>query len=188
MIRCACIPCFAIIVVVLQTGCSSPSTEGHAAMLAQDTSAAKSRVKADTSTIAFLPYDTSYYWLFEEHAKCRNVDLSPAELDQLEELVQHAVADYMSKYEHPEELAGDSAYWNQYRIARSGYVLQCIAVINSKGEKEVWVNAMCHPERPSMANWRRSIYLVQDGGGCYYQLKVNLSKGTYSDLYVNGVA
>ncbi len=188
MTRCSCIPFFAIVAMALQTGCDNPSARAHDAPPEGDSSKARTAVKADTSTIAVLPYDTSYYWLFEEHAKCRNADLSSAELDQLEELVQRAVTDYMSKYDHPEELAGDSAYWNQYRIARSGYVLQCIAVINSKGEREVWVNALCDHDWPTKDAWRKSIQMVSDGGGCFYQLKANLTRGTYSDLSVNGVA
>lgn len=188
MTSCACTPFFAIIAMVLQTGCNNPPATEHAAPPERDASGSRNRVKADTSTIAVLPYDTSYYWLFEEHEKCRNADLSPAELDQLEELVQRAVTDYMSKYAHREELAGDSAYWNQYRIARSGYVLQCIAVMNATGEKEVWVNALCDPDSPSKGSWQERILVVQDGGGCYYQMKVNLTKGTYADLSVNGVA
>jgi hypothetical protein len=29
---------------------------------------------------------------------------------------------------------------------------------------------------------------VTDGGNCYYQIKINLSKKSYSDLHINGYA
>jgi len=65
------------------------------------------------------------------------------------------------------------------------YKRQYIAVINSKGEKEVWVNCFCDTWKK---NWRKELIFVLDGGNCYFNLKINLTKGEYYDLMVNGDA
>lgn len=169
-------------------GCSVVASDDHSDRPNKDSTVQLCRVKADTSTIAFLPFDTSYYWIFEDYSKCRNTELSPQELDTVEALVQQCVTQYMNARTDQQDVAGSTTRKDPYRIARSGYVLQCIAVVNADGEKEVWVNALCDRSVDIKARWRKQIILVQDGGGCYYQLKVNLSKGTYRDLHVNGVA
>jgi hypothetical protein len=47
--------------------------------------------------------------------------------------------------------------------------------LNSKGEKEVWINCFC---RDGERDWRKNLVFVKDGGNCYFNLKVNLSRGT----------
>jgi hypothetical protein len=64
------------------------------------------------------------------------------------------------------------------------YKRQYIAVINKNGEKEVWVNCFCQYDE----TWTRNVVVVLDGGNCYFNLKINLSKNKYYDFYVNGMA
>jgi hypothetical protein len=65
------------------------------------------------------------------------------------------------------------------------YYRQYVPFLNEKGEKEVWVNCFCS----SLDNdWRKDIIYVHDGGNCFFQLRVNLSKGTYHEFSVNGEA
>ncbi|WP_295669189.1 hypothetical protein, partial [uncultured Mucilaginibacter sp.] len=66
------------------------------------------------------------------------------------------------------------------------YFKQLIVVINSKGEKEVWVNCFCSASDKSY--WKKDIVQVEDGGGCYFQLRVNLTKNFVHDFRVNGIA
>jgi hypothetical protein len=169
-------------------GCSAAPNNKNADRPEQDSSATMRRIKADTSTIALFPYDTASYWLFEEYSRCHNAELSLSELDKVEELVQLCVTEYVNQRGDQLGQPEETTQRDPYRIARSGYVLQCIAVIDARGEKQVWVNALCNHDWPTKNNWRERIQMVEDGGGCYYQLKVNLSKGTYYDLNVNGVA
>ena len=61
---------------------------------------------------------------------------------------------------------------------------QFIAVINSKGEKEVWINCCCTVYDRS--DWKTEVLLVMDGGSCFFNLKINLSKNTVYDLMING--
>ncbi len=65
------------------------------------------------------------------------------------------------------------------------YYQQLIAVINSKGEKVVWVNCLCTVENDP--DWKTRIIEVLDGGACYFQIKVNLTNKIAYDLTVNGL-
>ena len=71
------------------------------------------------------------------------------------------------------------------KIDLNNYKRQYVAVINSFGEKEVWVNCLC---KQNNENWKKEIIFVDDGGSCYFNLKINLSKSRYYDLVINGDA
>jgi len=65
------------------------------------------------------------------------------------------------------------------------YKFQFIAFFNEKGGKEVWVNGLCSDfER----DWRSEIIQVKDGGSCYFNLYVNLTKQSFNRFRVNGSA
>ena len=75
------------------------------------------------------------------------------------------------------------AFTNQIKDV-SKYYKQFIAVINKQGEKEVWINCFCSKD----PKWKNEVVLVLDGGNCYFQLKINLTKKLVYDFMVNGVA
>jgi len=66
-------------------------------------------------------------------------------------------------------------------------VKQCIAVIDSNGDKVVWVNLSCkgHGEP---TDYQYYIISVKDGGDCYLNLKINITRFKYYDLLINGDA
>ena len=72
-----------------------------------------------------------------------------------------------------------------FTIHLTRYKRQYVAVINSKGEKEVWVNCFC---RTHNSNWKKERVVVKDGGNCYFNLKINLTTVQYYELMVNGDA
>ena len=79
-----------------------------------------------------------------------------------------------------------------YTISKTHYIIdlkrydrQFIAVINKKGEKEVWVNCF---RWTSSNNWKKKIFRIDDGGNCCFHLKINLSKKSYYNFSVNGTA
>jgi len=37
-------------------------------------------------------------------------------------------------------------------------------------------------------SWKNDLMIVDDGGNCYFNLKVNLTNKTYSELMINGYA
>ncbi len=124
----------------------------------------------DTSRYAILKYNDIQTSIFNN---CKPVDLSNEEIMKIEVLVHNVVAQYNKEAKkalinHPEK-----------------YYKQLIAVTNSNGEKEVWVNCFC-----SLGNysyWKKSIVVVLDGGSCFFQLKINLKKNAVYDFGVNGV-
>lgn len=65
------------------------------------------------------------------------------------------------------------------------YKRQYVAIINSKGEKEVWINCFCNTWDK---NWKTNLIFVHDGGNCYFNLKINLTTRKYYELMVNGDA
>jgi len=65
------------------------------------------------------------------------------------------------------------------------YKRQLVAVINGKGEKEVWVNCFCNRD---WGRYREEVLVADDGGACYFNIKINLTTKTSYDLMVNGEA
>jgi hypothetical protein len=65
------------------------------------------------------------------------------------------------------------------------YKRQLVAATNFKGEKEVWVNCFCGDRDKS---WKREILMVEDGGPCYFNFKINLTTQTIYNVVVNGFA
>ncbi|MBC7861367.1 MAG: hypothetical protein IAF38_00250 [Bacteroidia bacterium] len=64
------------------------------------------------------------------------------------------------------------------------YKKQCYPYVNSNGETEVWVNCFC--DGPWKFDWRKEpLGMVRDGGNCFFQVKINLSKKTFSEFHVN---
>ncbi|MEH6657058.1 hypothetical protein [Leeuwenhoekiella marinoflava] len=77
------------------------------------------------------------------------------------------------------------------------YYRQYIPYINEKGERIIEVNAFCEilelPPKPdslsqgwTKQDWKNEMVIVDDGGTCYWQMKVNLTTNGYYDLSANG--
>jgi len=144
-------------------------------------------LQVDTSVITVLPLDTAECWDFKD---CKPAELTNGDLTQIEELLRKCIDNY-----NP----GQEREFNEIKAKRPGiginkrdfvidltrYKRQYIAVTNSKGEKEVWVNCFC---ATSINYWRKEVVFVFDGGNCYFNLKVNLTTGEYYELMVNGDA
>lgn len=73
-----------------------------------------------------------------------------------------------------------------FELETKGYKRQYVPVINSDGQKDTWINFFCAEWRSE--NWKSSIIIVDDGGNCFFNLKVNLATKMYSELYINGYA
>ena len=121
----------------------------------------------DTSKYAILKPNAIPQYIFDKSSN--SVDLSTEDINKIDELLNNLV----------EKQSG------AFHINPTKYYKQLIAVTNSKGEKAVWVNCLC-----SLQNhfyWKKSIVMVLDGGPCYFNLKINLTKNTLYDLIINGV-
>lgn len=107
--------------------------------------------------------------LFDNHVK--PADLSKNEITTIEKLIAGEIVKYNKKgygpVKQPEK-----------------YFKQLIPVINSKGEKEVWVDCFCSV----LANWKTQPQIVNDGGSCFLHFKINLTKGKVLKFFTNGYA
>jgi len=144
-------------------------------------------IQVDTSVIAVLPYDTTQYWIFKN---AKQSDLSLSELKEIEIILENCIDKYNIEQKlRFEELNNKHPEYNfdinQFTIDLKRYKRQYISVINNKGQKEVWINCFCDTFG---MNWKKEQIDVMDGGNCFFNLKVNISKKEYYDFMVNGVA
>ncbi len=119
------------------------------------------------------------------NAKPKPNGLTKTETDEIDRLLRQSVEEYNQKQE--EEFAKwkelDSTLKKEdFMINLSEYKRQYVPVITETNEAEVWVNAICYwaGER-----WRKEIIRVDDGGKCYFNVKINLSKKAYNNMTVN---
>jgi len=118
-------------------------------------------LQADKTEFTALPKNSS-------HATMNNADF--VTLDQV-------LSVCINKYNqgHPGDVINLKRYYRQYIVFQ-----------DAKGEKEVWVNCFCTV--PTSPEWRKEIVYVNDGGSCYFNVRINLTKKTFNDFQVNGEA
>jgi hypothetical protein len=110
--------------------------------------------------------------------------LTEAEVAKVKAMVDDCINTYNQKQKSTfvDEFNADADYAKKrYQIDVAEYKLQLIAVNDKKGEKIVYVNAFC--STPPAA-WKKEVYLVFDGGKCYFQLVANLNTNKYTDFVV----
>lgn len=141
----------------------------------------------DSSVFAILPFDTNQYWVFKDS---KPSDLTNDDLQNIETILNKCINDYNPDQERQFKEINDKH--PEYKLNKKNFTLdltfykrQYVAILNSKGEKEVWVNCFCGAGNQ---NWRKNLIFVKDGGNCYFNLKINLTTGHYYELMVNGNA
>jgi hypothetical protein len=131
----------------------------------------------DTSLIAIIPFDNSRDWLFDK--TYTSSTLTQNDIEKIERLMTDCVNKYNNK------LSSNNKQYFSIDLTKEIYKRQYVAVINKNGDKEVWINFLCQTHGDS---WKTSIIMVDDGGNCYFNLKINLTKEKCYDLGVNGHA
>jgi hypothetical protein len=140
----------------------------------------------DPSIYTIIKFNRSENGIFK---KAKPANLNTDEIIEIESLLSEFIKNYNPAQvrffdsinkAHPEYRFNK----NDFIIDLARYKRQYIPVINEKGEKEVWVNCFC--DNPP--NWKNEIEQVMDGGNCFFNVKINLTKKKYYDLMVNGVA
>ena len=129
----------------------------------------------------FLPEDTLYVAIIQFDSRdscCQPTTLSKAELHILDSLITVFVADFEGK------LAEDKVGHEKIDLSAKKYYRQYVPSITD-GEKKVWANFFCGKPSP---NWRTEILSTKDGGNCFFNLTINLTRKSYSFFMVNGEA
>ena len=128
------------------------------------------------SDFTILEFNPEWYWIFENSEPIAT-DLQLNEISKIEPILEKAISEHNSKLEKD----------SRWALGLQRYKRQYVAVINEKGEKEVWINFFCKEDFEYL-DWKKELIIVNDGGNCYFNLKVKLTKGEYYDLHINGVA
>lgn len=141
----------------------------------------------DTSLITIFPYDTAQHWVAKNG---KTTTLTTEDFLKIDNLLTNCVNDYNGKQvKQFEKNNKENPEYNlnkkNFLIDLTEYKRQYVATINSKGEKEVWVNCFCDA---MSFNWKQHLVFVFDGGKCYFNLKINLTTGQYYDFIINGDA
>jgi hypothetical protein len=135
------------------------------------------QLKYDAAKTAIISWDRTLNYLFDS-LNYRPTMLTQEDIDKVDSLLTSSVTDYNNSLTEGHD---------DYKIDLMGkdYKKQLIAVTNSKGEKEIWVNCFCDDGDKS---WTTEILAVEDGGPCYFNFKVNLTTHRIYDFGVNGFA
>lgn len=142
----------------------------------------KKILNTDDFTYTVIRFDKSYTWIFKN---AEPSDLTVEEIKETERLLLTCIEEYNRE---PYPLKAHPEYKldkNKFIIDLTQYKKQFIPVLNRKGEKEVWVNCFCED---NFNDWKQQIVKVQDGGKCFFNVKINLMTKECYGLRVNGEA
>ena len=140
----------------------------------------RSKTIKDTLKYVVVLFDTSVNSQFEHYIP---TNLSQQDFIDIENILRESIDNWntekekeFNKYksDHPK----DKRDKNTMTIDISKYKLQYTPVLNDNKEKEVWIRCACDG----------NFGLVIDGGKCYFQLKVNLTKKKHTSILINSMA
>src|SRR5690606_25239491 len=174
-----------IFVLILVAGCGEQTKK--AANSSMESLSSESQ-DVDSISYVFLDYKSEWQWIFQDGTP---TNISERELVEIEEIIQKAVAEnneQQRKYlnERNKKYPENQRSKTGFEIKTEGYKRQYVAVLNNRGQKEVWINFFC--DDWGNDDWKSDIMIVDDGGNCYFSLKVNLATKKYYELYINGYA
>jgi len=133
-------------------------------------------IQLDTSKTAIILFDKKGNYPFDSSFK--PATLTQEDIVNIDSLIIACVNDYN------DSLDKDHKQWS-IDLKKRNYKKQLMVVANKKGEKEVWVNCFCSTWDD---RWKTELMIVDDGGNCYFNFKINLATKKFYDLGVNGVA
>lgn len=166
-----------LLIVIATVACKSSLTHNHNPII--DTVLIPS--------ITYMEYDSIIHKSYFEHGI--PYQITPTDSTQIESLLNECIASYNLfaesyyqevKAKHP----NDSLNKENFILILSRYKRQYMAVLNTKGEKEVWVNCFCRHWDWKL-NFKKTAVRVADGGNCFFNFRTNLTQNTYNYLMVN---
>jgi hypothetical protein len=146
--------------------------------------------KLPKSEFTILTYQSNWHWVYQNVASTK---LSELELIDIEYILKNAI-DTNNKLQEKELNAENICNIERpfletsYKLNLDQYKRQYVPIINSKGEKEVWINFFCndlHENYFGDLDWKTDLIQVEDGGNCFFNIKINLTTKTYYQLEIN---
>ena len=133
------------------------------------------KILIDSSKIAFLPINDEIRQKFKI---IKETKLKEEEFYISQKLLNEKVDEYNFN-----EKLSPTIHSGFDFIDLSNYHQQYLVFINFKNEKEVFINCFC--EQPS-SNWGEVLTEVDDGGNCFFSLRINITNKKAYNLDVNG--
>ena len=135
----------------------------------------------DKSRYVILPYNKSDYYVAGRFTtNSVKAKLTEKEINEIEPLLYQCVKEYNDKQEQV-HIESPEAKRKRFMIDISSYKFQFIAARTPKGDKIVWVNCSC----ASFDYWEKQVIRINDGGNCFFNLMIDVTKGFYYDFSVN---
>lgn len=143
----------------------------------KEKSDADTRANVSDTTTAMIKFDAADMpYIFDKNAP--PATLTPQDLEQIDSLLLMCVANY-------NKTIRQDLQFMKIDLVDRVYKKQLVALVNSHGEKEVWVNCFCDD---FSSHWKTELLVVDDGGSCFFNFKINLKSLKYYDFSVNGLA
>jgi hypothetical protein len=138
----------------------------------------------DTSIIAILTYDTSFY-IFEDGVKAQ---LTADDITKIDLLMSSIIAeineDQSRMFDNKELLfMTDDLRKEDILVKLRDYKRQYVTVLRDNGDKEVYVN--CFNKRINKDTWRKNIIDGLGGGTNFFSVYINVTRNNYYELSVN---
>ena len=143
------------------------------------------KAQLDTNQYKIFKFNPKEKFIFDKSFK--PTELNKENIEEIYKLLGPAIENYiLDEIDVFKKLnPGKSYNIENIKIQWEKYKYQFIPVINKKGELIVWCNAICNGRD---FNWKNSIIIVHDGGKCFFNLKINLTKHKAFELLVNGLS
>ena len=140
----------------------------------------------DSNVVAILPFDSTEYWAFWVFKEGKPTNLTNDNLHKIEIILNTCIKDYNTEKEGrlKEFLEIDPKNKNDIKnltIDLTRYKRQYVAILNSKGEKHVFVSCFC---KTWDSNWKKDFLLFEkQEGNCVFSVKINLTTEQYYQLF-----
>ncbi|MBL8016555.1 MAG: hypothetical protein JNK43_04735 [Ignavibacteria bacterium] len=137
-----------------------------------DTGLVSNRLKPNS---VILPIPSSVLWTCGKNSKA--YDPGEDDIKAAEEILRACFTKEVSGTYNPFFGRKLENYYRQF----AGAVLE-------NGDKVIWINCFCYVDNDYFRKWKEDFIMVDDGGNCFFNVKVNLNTSGYFDLMVNGNA
>ena len=104
-------------------------------------------------------------------------------VSELHPSVIEAIPD-LSKFLNDKQSPKDRQKYRETILPLENYKIQFFGGIN-EGERILWANYFCDDAN---IDWEKEIVSVDDGGNCFFNVKINLETREIFDFYINGEA
>ena len=146
----------------------------------------------DKSQYVIFPYSDSDQFISRKFPSyCIKSTLNESEIVEIDSLLEACLKEYNGKQvaeynaihqEHPET----KLEWFIINDLKN-YKFQIIVAKTPQGYKTIWINCFCAKNGDEWVknNWQKHVIHVDDGGKCFFNLMIDLTRKFYYDFSVN---